>query len=88
MTKLLFFAALGAIAWWLIRRAMTIRPVVSMMPRDEAARFLGIASDADVTAINAAHRRLISKVHPDVGGNSELAARINLARDTMLKSKG
>jgi hypothetical protein len=85
MTKLLLFAALAAVAWWLMRRAMTIKPTKPLMPRDEAARFLGVASDADAAAINEAHRRLIAKVHPDVGGNAELAARINMARDTMLK---
>ena len=82
MTKFLFFVVLSAVAWWFMRRAMTIK---TLMPRDEAARFLGIASDADVATINQAHRRLIAKVHPDAGGNAELAARINIARDTMLK---
>ncbi len=85
MTKLLFMAGLAALGWWLIRRYMAVPPAKPMMPRDEAARFLGIASDADLATINEAHRRLISKVHPDVGGNAELAARINMARDTMLK---
>lgn len=55
------------------------------MQRDEAARLLGISNDADQAAINEAYRRLIARVHPDAGGNAELAARINLARDTMLK---
>jgi hypothetical protein len=85
VTKLLLLAGLAAVAWWLMRRAMTVKPDRPLMPRDEAARFLGIARDADVAAINEAHRRLIAKVHPDVGGNTELAARINMARDTMLK---
>lgn len=85
MTKLLLLAGLAAVGWWLFRRYMTVTPAKPMMPRDEAARFLGVPSDADVATINEAHRRLISKVHPDVGGNAELAARINMARDTMLK---
>ena len=55
------------------------------MGRGEAAKLLGIATDADNEAVLDAHRRLIAKVHPDVGGNAELAARINRARDTMLK---
>lgn len=82
MTKILFFAAFVVAAWWFTRSARTIKPV---MPRDEAARLLGISNDADIVAINEAHRRLIARVHPDAGGNAELAARINLARDTMLK---
>jgi DnaJ homolog subfamily C member 19 len=31
---------------------------------------------------------LIAKVHPDAGGNAELAARVNQARDTLLKQLG
>lgn len=57
----------------------------SGMGRSEAAKLLGVATDADNEAVLEAHRRLIAKVHPDVGGNAELAARINRARDTMLK---
>ena len=57
----------------------------SGMGKVEAAKLLGVATDADNEAILDAHRRLIAKVHPDVGGNAELAARINRARDTMLK---
>lgn len=83
--KFLLFAALAAVAWWMIRNYMTVKPAKPVMPRDEAARFLGVASNADTATVNEAHRRLIAKVHPDVGGNAELAARINIARDTMLK---
>jgi DnaJ homolog subfamily C member 19 len=57
----------------------------SAMGKREAAKLLGVATDADSDAILEAHRRLIAKVHPDAGGNAELASRINLARDTMLK---
>ena len=57
----------------------------SAMGKGEAAKLLGVAADADNETVLEAHRRLIAKVHPDVGGNAELAARINRARDTMLK---
>ncbi len=56
----------------------------SMSPSD-AAKLLGIASDADTETIIAAHKRLIAKVHPDTGGSAELAARVNAARDILLK---
>ena len=56
-----------------------------VMPRAEAARLLGLDPAAGTDAVLDAHRRLIAKVHPDAGGSVELAARINQARDTMLK---
>jgi curved DNA-binding protein CbpA len=34
--------------------------------------------------IRTAHRRLIAKVHPDLGGSAELAERVNVARDTLI----
>lgn len=54
-----------------------------MMNRDEALRILGLAEDADEAAIKAAHRRLMTLMHPDRGGSSYLAAKINQARDTL-----
>lgn len=82
MTKLLFFVALIGVMWWLATRFMQ-PPMI--MPRDEAARLLGLDPAAGTDAVLDAHRRLIAKVHPDAGGSAELAARINQARDTMLK---
>lgn len=81
MIKLLAFVALIAVIAWLAMRMM--RPAA--MPRGEAAKLLGVAPDATSEAVIDAHRRLIAKVHPDAGGSSELAARINEARDTLLK---
>ena len=45
---------------------------------------LGLAEDASREAIEAAHRKLIQKLHPDRGGNDYLAAKINQARDVLL----
>ncbi len=81
MIKLLIFLALVALAAWLVIRAM--RP--PRMPRADAAKLLGVAPDASTEAVIEAHRRLIAKNHPDAGGSAELAARINEARDTLLK---
>ncbi len=82
MIKLFFFVALVAVVGWLAVRLMKASPA---MPRAEAAKLLGLDTSADAEAVLDAHRRLIAKVHPDTGGSAELAARINQARDTMLK---
>lgn len=54
------------------------------MPIEDARRLLGVSSDASLTEIRAAHRRLIARVHPDAGGSAELASRINAARDALI----
>jgi hypothetical protein len=56
----------------------------SGMSRSEAFAVLGLKPEADDDAILAAHRKLILKNHPDVGGSSEAAARINEAKDVLL----
>ena len=53
----------------------------------EAAAFLGVTPDADIDEIKAAHRKLISQIHPDKGGTDFLAAKINEARDLMLAQR-
>jgi hypothetical protein len=54
------------------------------MTRQEALSVLGLAESASPDDIRAAHRRLIQRVHPDVGGSADLAARINRAKDVLL----
>jgi DnaJ homolog subfamily C member 19 len=82
MIKILFFIGLIAALYFVGKRALS---PTSPMGKGEAAKLLGVAPDADANAVLDAHRRLIAKVHPDAGGNAELASRINQARDTMLK---
>lgn len=53
------------------------------MSREEAASVLGVAADASVDEVRAAHRRLISQLHPDKGGSDYLASKINQARDVL-----
>jgi len=50
----------------------------------EAADVLGIRPDADREVILAAHRTLMSRLHPDKGGSDYLATKVNAARTVLL----
>jgi hypothetical protein len=55
------------------------------MTRGEALAVLGLAEGATEGEIRAAHRRLMRTAHPDGGGSDWLAARLNEARDALLR---
>ncbi len=70
--------------WRNARSAPPPRGSRSDMSREEALAVLGLSEGATGEEIKAAHRRLIQRMHPDVGGSADLAARINRAKDVLL----
>lgn len=83
MGKALLAAAIIAAIYFLFIKSRP-RPALKL-PADEARAILGVEPDADEAAIRAAHRRLVTALHPDKGGSAELTRRINAARDTLLR---
>ena len=57
------------------------------MTREEALSILGLEANATPEAVREAHRRLMARVHPDHGGSTWLAAKLNQARDLLLKTR-
>ena len=88
--KLLIALVVAYLGWRLWKgpaKRRPARPFAPLLDEAEARAVLGVDAGAGDEEIRAAHRRLMIAVHPDRGGSDELARRINVARDTLLRRK-
>ena len=53
--------------------------------KEEARLVLGLDKDASAVEIKQAHRKLVKKHHPDMGGSAEQFRRINEAYQTLIQ---
>ena len=62
-------------------------PFEAEMTRREAALVLGVRESATAQRIKDAHRRILRLNHPDMGGSAFLSAKVNEAKELLIKGK-
>ena len=93
MRLLIFLALLAALLWWLRQRFLANpatsrpQPPAATLSETEARDILGLDANATREDIIAAHRKLMQKVHPDVGGTTYLARQLNEAKRVLLEHR-
>jgi len=60
-------------------------PAGGKMSEEEAYQILGLQPSASTDDITRAHRTLMKKFHPDQGGTTYLATRINEAKEVLMR---
>jgi DnaJ-class molecular chaperone len=65
------------------RRGTSRRP--GTMSEDEAYEVLGLQKGSSEEEVVRSHRSLMKKLHPDHGGSTDLAARVNEAKDVLMR---
>lgn len=58
------------------------------MSVEEARDILGVAPNATAAEIRSAHRARMKRAHPDQGGSTYFASKLNQAREVLLKAAG
>ena len=57
------------------------------MTEPEALKLMGLLGACSRNEVIQAHRRLMQQHHPDRGGSNEMAARLNAAKEILLRGR-